>query len=69
MARIQTILKTQRIKCQGCIAAARAAVEKLPGVERIEFDLPGYTVTVSHTDGVSGRELAQALTKAGFPSE
>ena len=65
----QTTLKTHGIKCQGCASTARTAVEKVPGVQNIEFDLPGKTVTVTHDQAADRGALAEALTKAGFPSE
>jgi copper chaperone CopZ len=65
----QTTLNTHGIKCHGCATTARAAVEKLPGVEKVEFDLPGKTVTVTHAGDVARDELAEVLTKAGFPSQ
>ncbi|MBL8867869.1 MAG: heavy-metal-associated domain-containing protein [Gemmataceae bacterium] len=66
---IQTTLNTHGIKCEGCAAAARIAVEKLPGVETIQFDLPGKTVTVTHDDTVVRTDVARALSQAGYPSE
>lgn len=69
MTQTQTTLSTHGIKCAGCASAARAALAKLPGVEAVEFDLPGKTVTVTHDDDVQRSDLARTLTQAGFPSE
>ncbi len=66
---IQTTLNTHGIKCEGCAAAARTAVEKLPGIETIQFDLPGKTVTVTHDDAVERADVARVLSQAGFPAE
>lgn len=69
MDQTKTTLNTHGIKCQGCASAARAAVEKLPGVKQVEFDLPKKTVTVTHGDEVGRADVERALTQAGFPSE
>lgn len=69
MIQTKTVLNTKGIKCQGCVAVAKSAVEKLPGVKEIEFDLPGMTVTVTHDKDSDRSDIARALTKAGFPSE
>jgi copper chaperone CopZ len=68
-AMTRTTLNTHGIKCQGCAVAARIAVEKLPGVETIEFDLPGKTVTITHDDAMARADIARAFSQAGFPSE
>ena len=69
MTQQQTTLRTRGIKCEGCVAVARAAVEQLPGVTGTEFDIPGKTVTVTHSDELTRVSVAQALTRAGYPSE
>jgi copper chaperone CopZ len=69
MTQTKTTLKTQGIKCEGCATAARSAVEKLPGVTQVQFDLPGKTATVTHDTVVDRTEVARALTQAGFPAE
>ena len=51
---------------RGSSAAARSAVEKLPGVREVRFDLPGKTVTVTHDVAVDPADVARALTRAGF---
>lgn len=69
MTESTTTLTTNGIKCQGCATAARAAVDKLPGVKRVEFDIEQKTATVTHDQWADRKGLAEALTKAGFPSE
>lgn len=69
MTQTKTTLQTRGIKCEGCAASARAVVEQLPGVTGMEFDIPGKTVTVTHSEELPRASVAQALAKAGFPSE
>ncbi len=64
-----TTLTASGIKCQGCAGAAKAAVEKLPGVTAVEVDVPGKTVTVTHAPDTRRESLADVLTKAGFPAK
>ena len=66
---VQTTLKARDIKCEGCAAAARAALAKVPGVRGTAVDVPGQTVTVTHDPGTPRTELSSALTRAGFPAE
>ncbi|MBX9583603.1 MAG: heavy-metal-associated domain-containing protein [Gemmataceae bacterium] len=69
MTQTKTTINTHGIKCRVCASSARTAVEKLPGVHGVEFDLPGKTVTVTHDAHVDRQSLAQSLTKAGLQSE
>jgi len=64
-----TTLDVQGLQCEGCAAAARAALQKLPGVTQVECDLPRKTVTVTHDAGVDREAAALALTRAGFPAQ
>jgi copper chaperone CopZ len=64
----KTVLQASNIKCLGCAAAAKAAVGKLPGVTDAAVDLANQTVTVNHEWRTSRVDLAEALTKAGFPA-
>ena len=64
----QTVVQASHMTCQGCANAAKAAVSKVPGVAEAAVDLAAQTVTVRHTQSVSREALAEALTKAGFPS-
>lgn len=59
MTQTRTTLGTHGIKCEGCAAAARAALA----------DLPGKTVAVTHDDDLPRADIARALIGAGFPSE
>ncbi len=64
-----TILQASQMTCQGCVNAASAALRKIPGVEEASVDLASQKVTVKHSADVPREKLAEALTKAGFPTE
>ena len=69
MQTTKTTLNAAGIRCQGCATSAKAAVGKLPGVEKGEVDVPGKTVTVTHTPDTPRGAIANALTAAGFPAD
>lgn len=58
--------QVQNMKCGGCTAAAQSAVEKLPGVERAEFDLESASGTI--TGDVAPEQVIAVLTEAGYPA-
>ena len=65
----QTTLRASDIRCDGCAAAARAAVRNVPGVQQASVNLPEQTATVTHAPQTRRADLAAALTRAGFPAE
>lgn len=56
----------QNMKCGGCVAAATAAVEQLPGVESVDISLEQASGTV--TGDVDPQQVADAITAAGYPT-
>ena len=52
------------ISCQGCAAAIQRAVGNVPGVQKIEVDVPTKVVTVTHD--TAPERVTDALKKAGF---
>lgn len=62
-----TTFSAPDIVCDGCAAAIKKAIGKLPGVSQIEVDIAAKTVTVTHETQVSLETLAAALDRAGFP--
>ncbi|MDR0841484.1 MAG: copper ion binding protein [Christensenellaceae bacterium] len=43
-----TVLRVEGMSCEHCVRAVTNAVGALPGVERVQVDLAGKTVTVAH---------------------
>jgi copper chaperone CopZ len=60
------LLNVENMKCGGCIAAAEAAVSKLPGVESARFDLETASGIVE--GAADPQTVVDALTAAGYPS-
>ncbi len=56
----------EKMKCGGCVAAAKAAIEKLPGVNNAKVDLESASAEVNGS--VDAERVIQALTKAGYPA-
>lgn len=59
-------LDVNNMKCGGCVAAAEAAVNKLPGVASASFDLDSASGTVS--GDMEPQAVIDALTAAGYPA-
>lgn len=61
-----TRYSVQGLKCAGCIKAATAALEKLPGYQGAEFDLETGRLLLK---GDIAQELvARELTDRGYPT-
>lgn len=54
------------VQCGGCIANAQEALANVPGVDHIDFDLAGTTVTVA--GDADPERVVQALAAAGYPA-
>jgi len=63
----ETRLTVKGLKCDGCIARAREALSKVPGVVDAEFDLEAGTALVR--GNADPKAIAQALTDTGYPAE
>ncbi len=67
MSASETHLIVKGMKCDGCIARAREALSKVPGVANAEFDLKAGTAVV--TGDADPQAVARALTDTGYPAE
>jgi copper chaperone CopZ len=61
-----THYQISNMKCGGCVAAAQAAVEPLPGVESVSIDLDSASGVV--TGDADPQQVIDALTAAGYPA-
>lgn len=52
--------------CGHCVASVTKGLETLPGVQRVEVDLPTGVVRVSAERHIDHAELGRALAEAGF---
>lgn len=60
-------LSVKGMKCGGCIARAREALSKVPGVVDAEFDLKRGTALVK--GNADPKAIAKVLTNTGYPAE
>ncbi len=60
--------KIDGMSCDGCAAALKSALEKLPAVESAEVSFPERSATVHLTspDALSAREIVEAVEAAGY---
>jgi copper chaperone len=56
------------IHCEGCANAIKRSVGALPGVQKVEVDIPGKNVAVQYNPAqLSDLDIRARLEKAGFP--
>lgn len=65
-AKVETHFYVKGMKCDGCIAKVRGALEQVPGYESSEFDLKAGTAAVA--GDVDPQAAAQAISGAGYPA-
>ena len=63
---LKTVLHVQGMKCNGCIANAKKALEQIQGYEQAEFDLSQGLATISGS--IDPQAACLALTQAGYPA-
>ncbi|MGH2531992.1 MAG: heavy-metal-associated domain-containing protein [Thermomicrobiales bacterium] len=54
------------VSCDHCVRAITVELTKLTGVDRVEVDLDGQTVTVEHDGTVSALEMQEGIAEAGY---
>ncbi len=55
------------MKCGGCVANVKKALEGVAGVDTVEVDLERAEATISGS--ANPGELAKIMTAAGYPAE
>lgn len=53
--------------CQGCVGAVKRVLDKLPGVEHVDIDLPSQKVVVKGS--VDPDTVVQTVAKTGKATE
>jgi len=61
-----TTLRVSGMTCDHCKKSVTEALEKLPGVSRVEVDLDTKEVTVAHDAQVGRDQMRQAIQAVGF---
>jgi copper chaperone CopZ len=56
---MQHRIKAQNIKCDGCVAAVKEALQEVPGVERVVVEKAGGWVTVDASGEVTRSQLTE----------
>jgi len=61
------VLKVTGMSCNHCKMAVEKAVGAIPGVEKVEADVPANRVTVSYREDPATMEKVKgAITEAGY---
>lgn len=61
-----TELRIDGMTCENCIRHVREALEGVPGVSRVDLDLPSGQATVEHEDDLDIARLALAVEDEGY---
>jgi copper chaperone len=61
-----TELRVDGMTCENCVRHVREALEKVPGVTRVDLDLNAGQATVEHDDEVEVQRLALAVEDEGY---
>ncbi len=66
MAKEKTVYVVNGMKCNGCVAAVKDALARLPSVVETQIDLGTGTATV--VGDVDPESVIRALTDIGYPA-
>lgn len=59
-------LNVNGMSCNHCITAIKKTVGAIQGVESVDVNLNGGTVSVQHGEGVNEEQLKEAIQGAGY---
>jgi len=62
-----TTISISNMKCNGCVANAKKALEDLSGLESVEIDLQQANAVLSGEFSLD--DVLQRLSDAGYPAE
>jgi P-type Cu+ transporter len=65
---METTLHARNIHCEGCADTIRRALRDVPGVSRVDVDVPARNVRVRHEAPADRQALTGALEKIGYPA-
>jgi copper chaperone CopZ len=63
----EAVYKVNGMKCQGCVAAVKDVLGKLPGCDEARVDLQAGTAVV--VGDVDPEAVVKALTAIGYPAQ
>lgn len=65
-----TTLRAEGFSCPSCVAKIESKLDTLPGVQSSEVKFSSGRIIVQHDPAmVSVRELAETVTKLGYPAK
>ena len=64
---MKSTFKVDGMKCMGCVANVKKALESLQGVKSADVDLEAAQATVE--GDVAVEDVCSALTAAGYPAQ
>ncbi|MBL1218853.1 MAG: heavy-metal-associated domain-containing protein [Planctomycetes bacterium] len=62
----RTTLGVQGMTCNHCRETVQTILSAMPGVEKASVDLENARAEVVHADTVTGTQMADAVSNAGF---
>lgn len=66
---MQTVLKVPRIHCSGCVNTVATAVQKLPGVQRVEASDVTKEVKIEFDPAkLDETKIRSTLASVGYPA-
>jgi copper chaperone CopZ len=63
-----TTLQVSGMTCKGCVARVNRALSSIDGVHEIEVELRRGTIRIRHAPAITAMQLAERVSKAGYPS-
>lgn len=64
---MKTVLRSKDLSCPSCIATIEKELNNREGVEKADVHFTTGRIEVKHNpDAISGKELADAVTKLGY---
>lgn len=65
----ETTLQVTQMSCKRCVAHVNRALSAIDGVGQIEVELRRGIVRIRHAPELTAAELAERVSKAGYPSQ
>jgi Cd2+/Zn2+-exporting ATPase len=65
-AQVKTRYRVEGMDCASCATKIDTAVRRLPGIEELSVSVPGRSLSVTHRDEVSSREIMKQVSRLGY---
>lgn len=68
-AEVKTVFRAEGFSCPSCVSKIEKQVGRLPGVSEVDVKFASGRVQVQYDPAtISAEQVAQAITKAGYPA-